>query len=104
MLACVQPQLGQRRLKVVQSLKNIFDSYSDVKNVMNSAVLDPTLYEMRNIMKSVRSYLDARSNGEMNNNMDDIEQCDEHLMQKDNAKENIRLFSKTLNKFCFSKP
>ncbi|GFV97555.1 hypothetical protein TNCV_2040631 [Trichonephila clavipes] len=38
--------------------------------------------ELINIMKRMRSYLDACSNGEMNNKMDDIEQFVDNLMLK----------------------
>ncbi|GFX39647.1 hypothetical protein TNCV_2103911 [Trichonephila clavipes] len=41
---------------------------------MTDTVPDPTSSEKRNIMKSMRSYLDAHSNGGMNYKMDDIEQ------------------------------
>ncbi|GFU75773.1 hypothetical protein TNCV_1652331 [Trichonephila clavipes] len=82
-------------LKFVQSLKNITDADSDDENEMNNAALVPISSEMRNIMKSRRSYFDAHSNGEMNNEKNDIEQFD---AKKVNAKKNIRLFSK--NK-CF---
>uniref|UniRef100_A0A8C4SC05 HTH CENPB-type domain-containing protein n=1 Tax=Erpetoichthys calabaricus TaxID=27687 RepID=A0A8C4SC05_ERPCA len=61
-------------LEFVQSSKNIIDADSDDENEMNNAAPVPTSSEMRNIMKSMRSYLDANSNGEMNNKMDDIEQ------------------------------
>ncbi|GFV35227.1 hypothetical protein TNCV_620231 [Trichonephila clavipes] len=58
----------------VQSSKNIIDADSDDKIEMNIAAPVPTSSEMRNIMKSMRNYLDAHSNSEMNNKMNDIEQ------------------------------
>ncbi|GFW74607.1 DDE-1 domain-containing protein [Trichonephila clavipes] len=61
-------------LEFVQSSKNITDADSDDENEMNNAAPVPTESEMRNIMKSMRSHLDAHSNGEMNNKMDDVEQ------------------------------
>ncbi|GFW37358.1 hypothetical protein TNCV_859651 [Trichonephila clavipes] len=60
-------------LEFVQSSKNIIDADSDVQNEMNNAASVPISCEMRNTMKSMHSYLDAHSNGEMNNKMDDIE-------------------------------
>ncbi|GFT78093.1 hypothetical protein TNCV_2820871 [Trichonephila clavipes] len=59
-------------LEFVQSSKNIIDADSDDENEMKNAVPVPILSEMRNVMKSMRSYIDAHSNGEMNNKMDEI--------------------------------
>ncbi|GFX23826.1 hypothetical protein TNCV_1788571 [Trichonephila clavipes] len=53
---------------------------SDDENKMNNAAHVPTSSEMKNAMKSFRSYLDAYSNGEMKNKMDDIEQFVDNLM------------------------
>ncbi|GFU87361.1 hypothetical protein TNCV_2716471 [Trichonephila clavipes] len=50
--------------------KNIIDSDSDDGNEMNNVAPIPTSSEMSNIMRSVRTYLDTHSNGEMNNKMD----------------------------------
>ncbi|GFT62849.1 uncharacterized protein TNCV_1606751 [Trichonephila clavipes] len=61
--------------------KNFIDADSDDENDMNNAAPVPTSSEMKHIMKTMRSYLDAHSNGEMN----DIEQFD---AEKDNAKKN----------------
>ncbi|GFV34984.1 hypothetical protein TNCV_2098111 [Trichonephila clavipes] len=63
-------------LEFVKSSKNITRIDSDDKNEINSVFPVPTSSEMRNIMKSKCSYLDAHSNGEMKNKMDDIEQFD----------------------------
>ncbi|GFV51892.1 transposable element Tcb1 transposase [Trichonephila clavipes] len=60
-------------LEFVQSSKNIIHSDSDEKKETNDAAPVPTSSEMRNIMKSMCSYLDMHSNGEMNNKMEDIE-------------------------------
>ncbi|GFU44041.1 hypothetical protein TNCV_4963531 [Trichonephila clavipes] len=54
----------------------LFPPDSDDENEMNNAAPVPTSFEMRNVMKSMHSYLDAHSNGEMNKEMDDIEQFD----------------------------
>ncbi|GFW06114.1 hypothetical protein TNCV_4479061 [Trichonephila clavipes] len=54
----------------VQSSKNIIDADSDDENEMNEAAPVPTSSEMKNVMKSMRSYLDAHYNGEMNTKMD----------------------------------
>ncbi|GFX63993.1 hypothetical protein TNCV_41691 [Trichonephila clavipes] len=69
-----------------------FDANSDEENEMNNAAPDPMSSEMRNIIKTISSYLDAHSIGEMNNKMDDIEQFD---AKQDNATKNFR-FSKNL--------
>uniref|UniRef100_A0A8C4RRF5 Tigger transposable element-derived protein 4 n=1 Tax=Erpetoichthys calabaricus TaxID=27687 RepID=A0A8C4RRF5_ERPCA len=72
---CTAPIMADKDiLEFVQSSKNIIDADSDDENEMNNAAPVPTSSEMRNIMKSMLSYLDAHSNDEMNNKMDDIEQ------------------------------
>ncbi|GFS85939.1 hypothetical protein TNCV_1219371 [Trichonephila clavipes] len=53
--------------------KNIIDADSDDENKMNNAAPVPTSSEMRKVRKSTHSCLDAHSNGEMNNKMDDID-------------------------------
>ncbi|GFV72572.1 hypothetical protein TNCV_4084721 [Trichonephila clavipes] len=63
---------GKDMLMFVQSSKNI-DVDSDHENVRNNVAPVLTLSEMRNVMKSMRSYLGVHSNGEMNNKMDNIE-------------------------------
>ncbi|GFU04348.1 hypothetical protein TNCV_864451 [Trichonephila clavipes] len=60
-------------LEVLQSLKNIIKADSVDENKMTTADPVPTSSEMRNVMKSIPTYLDEHSNGEMNNKMDDIE-------------------------------
>ncbi|GFU75463.1 hypothetical protein TNCV_2861791 [Trichonephila clavipes] len=47
-------------LELAQSSKNIIETDSDDENEMNNAAPVPTSSEMRNIMKSMRSYLDQR--------------------------------------------
>ncbi|GFW11376.1 hypothetical protein TNCV_3808961 [Trichonephila clavipes] len=51
----------------VCALKNIIDADSNDKNETNKDAPAPSSSEMRNIMKSMRSYLDSHSNGEINN-------------------------------------
>ncbi|GFX15314.1 HTH_Tnp_Tc3_2 domain-containing protein [Trichonephila clavipes] len=63
-------------LEFVQGSTNIIDADSDDENKMNNAAPVPTSSEMKNIMKRMPDYLDAHSNGEMNNKMNDIEQFD----------------------------
>ncbi|GFV98299.1 histone-lysine N-methyltransferase SETMAR [Trichonephila clavipes] len=58
---------------------------SDDENEMNNAASVPTSSEMSNVLKSMRSYLEAHSNAKRNNKMDDIEQF---VDKKDNAKIN----------------
>ncbi|GFU76977.1 hypothetical protein TNCV_4521331 [Trichonephila clavipes] len=60
-------------LEFVQSSKNIIDADSDDENEMNNAAPVPTSSEIKNIMESMRSYLDTHSNGEMKNKIDAIE-------------------------------
>ncbi|GFW71941.1 nucleic-acid-binding protein from transposon X-element [Trichonephila clavipes] len=67
-----QPMRGKKHFGVVQSSKNIIDGDSNDENEMNISAPVPTSSEMRG--KSMRSYLEAHSNGEMNNKMDDNEQ------------------------------
>ncbi|GFW90376.1 hypothetical protein TNCV_3509241 [Trichonephila clavipes] len=69
------PNFGrQRHFGDGSKLKNIVAADSDDENEMNNETPVPTSSEMQNIMKSMRSYLDAHSNGEMNNKMVDIKQ------------------------------
>ncbi|GFV64199.1 hypothetical protein TNCV_1806971 [Trichonephila clavipes] len=56
----------------VQSSENIIDVYSEDENEINNAALTPMSSEMRNIIKSMRSYLDVHSSGEISYKMDDI--------------------------------
>ncbi|GFX96459.1 hypothetical protein TNCV_1441331 [Trichonephila clavipes] len=61
-------------LEFAQSLKNIIDADLNNKNEINNVAPVHTSSKMRNIMKSMHSYLDVYSNSEMNNKMDNIEQ------------------------------
>ncbi|GFV70989.1 hypothetical protein TNCV_2355331 [Trichonephila clavipes] len=84
-------------LEFVQSSKDI-DPDSDDKNAMNNADHVPTSSEMGNVMKSMRSYLDAH-NGETKNKLDNIEQFDaKKAMQR-----KIDYFPKTINVLVFKK-
>ncbi|GFV44397.1 transposable element Tcb1 transposase [Trichonephila clavipes] len=57
---CISPIRADKDiLKFVQSSKNIIDADSDNENEMNNVTPDPTSSETRNIMKNMRSYLDA---------------------------------------------
>ncbi|GFW95577.1 hypothetical protein TNCV_1722751 [Trichonephila clavipes] len=67
-------------LEFVQSSKTIIDADSDDKNEMNNAAPGPASSELRNVMKSMCSYLDADSDDEMNNKMDEIDQYVDNLM------------------------
>ncbi|GFV29988.1 hypothetical protein TNCV_3100651 [Trichonephila clavipes] len=67
------PNYGrQRDLGLDQRSKYIIDADSEDKNKLKNAAPTPTSSEMRNIIKSMCSYLAAHSNGEMNNKMEDI--------------------------------
>ncbi|GFU14943.1 hypothetical protein TNCV_795191 [Trichonephila clavipes] len=98
---CEEDQISNRTTKKVSnaqpigtrrkgSSQNIIDADSDEENEVNNAAPVPMSSEMRNIMKSMHSYLDAHTNGEVNNKMEDIGQFD---AKKDNAKKYSRLFS-----------
>ncbi|GFV68813.1 hypothetical protein TNCV_1626061 [Trichonephila clavipes] len=64
---CTEPIVADKdTLEFFQSSKNISDADSDDENEMNDEDPVTTSSEMQNIMKSMRSYLDAHSNGEMN--------------------------------------
>ncbi|GFY00516.1 uncharacterized protein TNCV_2139131 [Trichonephila clavipes] len=65
-----------------KSPQNNINTDSDDYNEMNEAAPVTTSSEMRNIMKSMRSYLEVHPNGEMNCKMDDIEQFIDNLMLK----------------------
>ncbi|GFX61922.1 hypothetical protein TNCV_3777331 [Trichonephila clavipes] len=56
---------------------------------MNNAAPVPMSSEMRNIMKSAFSSLDAHSNGEMNNEMNDIEKFVDNWMLKMSMAESV---------------
>ncbi|GFU70353.1 SCAN domain-containing protein 3 [Trichonephila clavipes] len=63
---CTALIMAKDVLEFVQSSKNIIDADSDEENEMNNAAPDPTSSEMRSTTKSMHSYLDTHSNGEMN--------------------------------------
>ncbi|GFU91599.1 hypothetical protein TNCV_2543631 [Trichonephila clavipes] len=59
---CLCPNYGRKDiLEFAQSSKNIIDADSGDENEIS----DAAPVEMRNVMNSMRSYLDARSNGGM---------------------------------------
>ncbi|GFV46073.1 hypothetical protein TNCV_1256311 [Trichonephila clavipes] len=65
---CAAPIMADKDiLEFVQSSKNIIGTDSNEENEMNNAAPVYTSSEMRNIIKSMHSYLDAHSNGGMNN-------------------------------------
>ncbi|GFX38131.1 hypothetical protein TNCV_3837301 [Trichonephila clavipes] len=81
---------GKDILEFVQSKRNIIDANSVYEKEINYAAPVPTSSEMRSVMKNMRRDLDAHSNGEMNNKLDDIERFD---AKRDDAKKHI-LFTK----------
>ncbi|GFV73932.1 uncharacterized protein TNCV_2641961 [Trichonephila clavipes] len=83
---------GKDILQFVQSSKNFIDVDSDDESEMNNAAPVPTSSEMRNIMKSMCSYLDTNSSGEMNNKMDDIELFADNLMLKTTMQRKISAY------------
>ncbi|GFV85555.1 DDE-1 domain-containing protein [Trichonephila clavipes] len=69
-------------LEFVRSSKSIIDVDSDDESEKNNAASVPTSSRMRDVVKRIRSYLNAHSNGEMNKKIDDIEQIVDNLMLK----------------------
>ncbi|GFY12964.1 DDE-1 domain-containing protein [Trichonephila clavipes] len=91
-------------LEFVQSSKNIIDTIdTDGEKEINNAAPVPTSSEMRNIMKSMRIYLGAHSNGEMNNKMGGIEQFVDNLMLKRQLKKTSDYFPYLSKCFAFQK-
>ncbi|GFU55705.1 hypothetical protein TNCV_1650061 [Trichonephila clavipes] len=80
-------------LEFVKISTNVIDADSNDKNEMNNAAPDPMSSEMRDIMKNMLC-LDAHSNGEMNNKIDDIELFVGNLILKCKRKTS-NYFSKT---------
>ncbi|GFT94092.1 hypothetical protein TNCV_1078921 [Trichonephila clavipes] len=79
----VSPIMAEKdSLELVQSSKNTIDADSGTENEVNNAAHNHTSSEVRNTMKSMRSYLDTYSYGEMNIKMEDIEQFVNILMLK----------------------
>ncbi|GFV48351.1 hypothetical protein TNCV_2479161 [Trichonephila clavipes] len=71
---CIAPVMADKDiLEFVQTHKNIIDADSDNENEMNNVAAVPTTSEMRNIIKSMRSYLGTHCHSEMNSKMDGIE-------------------------------
>ncbi|GFV08603.1 hypothetical protein TNCV_1584161 [Trichonephila clavipes] len=67
---CIAPIMAHKDiLEFAQSSKNFIDANFDDENEMNNAapLSVPTSSETRNTMKSIHSYLDAHSDGEMCN-------------------------------------
>ncbi|GFV10529.1 DDE-1 domain-containing protein [Trichonephila clavipes] len=71
---CTALNMADKYIGFVQSSKIIIDKDSNDEDEMDNATPVPTSSEMRNIMKSIHSYLEAYFNGERNNKMIDIEQ------------------------------
>ncbi|GFU67133.1 DDE-1 domain-containing protein [Trichonephila clavipes] len=79
---CTAPIMaGKDILEFVQSSHIIGADPADERE-MNNVASVPKSSEMRNVIKSMRSYLDAYSIGEMNNKMNDIELFFDNLMIK----------------------
>ncbi|GFT26758.1 transposable element Tc3 transposase [Trichonephila clavipes] len=80
---CTAPIMTDKDImRFVQSSKNLIEVDFDYENEMNITAPVPPLSEMRNIMKCKCSYSDAHSNGELNNEMDAVEQLVDNLMRK----------------------
>ncbi|GFV33226.1 hypothetical protein TNCV_4635151 [Trichonephila clavipes] len=71
---CTSPILADKDiLEFVESSKNIIDADSNDENKINIAASISTSSKMRLFMKSISSYLDTHSNGDVNKKIDDIE-------------------------------
>jgi len=68
------------------------DSDNESENGISDAVPVPSTSEMRKIIKSMRRYLNAQSNGEMDKTMDDLEQFVDNVVLK-------RTFQKKISDF-----
>ncbi|GFU93352.1 hypothetical protein TNCV_1860821 [Trichonephila clavipes] len=75
------------------------DADSDDENQMNNASPVPRSSKMRNVMKSIHSYLEAHSNSEMNNKMDDVQQFVDNLILKKQLKEKFHIIFQKLKIF-----
>ncbi|GFU28444.1 hypothetical protein TNCV_1938321 [Trichonephila clavipes] len=94
---CTAPIIAEKDFfEFVHSSKHIVDADSDDENEIDDAAPIPTSFEMRNVMKSLHSYLDAHSKGETNNKQDDIEHVLDNLLQQHKETYPIYL-SKTQN-------
>ncbi|GFY34356.1 uncharacterized protein TNCV_2506591 [Trichonephila clavipes] len=83
-------------MEFVQRSKNSIEADSDDENEMNHATPIPASSEVKNIMKNMRSYLDAHCNGEMNNKMEDIEKgVDNTMLRKTMQRKISDYFPKT---------
>ncbi|GFX24160.1 hypothetical protein TNCV_2436531 [Trichonephila clavipes] len=70
-------------LEFVRSSKNIINVDSDSENEMNKAASVPTLFELRNVMKCILSYIEAHSNGKINSKMEaNVEKFVDNLILK----------------------
>ncbi|GFX65034.1 hypothetical protein TNCV_451721 [Trichonephila clavipes] len=81
---------------VHSSKNNIINADSDDENITNNSAPVPSSSEIRNIMKSMRSYLVTHSNGEMNNKMDGVEQVVDYLVLKRTIQRKISNYFKVL--------
>ncbi|GFW05828.1 uncharacterized protein TNCV_603001 [Trichonephila clavipes] len=67
-------------MEFVQSSKNIIDADSTDENEKNNVTPVPKSFEMKNLMKSICTYLDVLSNSEMNKKMEDIHVLKQHVL------------------------
>ncbi|GFT13009.1 uncharacterized protein TNCV_431321 [Trichonephila clavipes] len=89
-VVCTAPTMAHKDiLEFVQSSKNVIDADLNDENEMDITALGPTSSEMRNIMKSMRIYLNTYFSGEMNNKMDNIEQLVDYSMLKKTTQRKI---------------
>ncbi|GFV08883.1 hypothetical protein TNCV_3821261 [Trichonephila clavipes] len=78
---CVDPIIANKdTLEFIKSSKSIINADSNIEKEINNAIPVPTSSEMKNTMKSILCYLDAHSNGEMNNKREDIKQYAKNVM------------------------
>lgn len=92
---CTAPIMTQKEIvEIVQNPNDstYVDSDDESENGISDAVPVPSTSEMRKIIKSMRSYLNAQSNGEMDKTMDDLEQFVDNVVLK-------RTFQKKISEF-----
>lgn len=92
---CTAPIMTEKEIvEIVQNPNDstYVDSDDESENGISDAVPVPSTSEMRKIIKSMRSYLNAQSNGEMDKMMDNLEQFVDNLVLK-------RTFQKQISDF-----
>ena len=87
----------------MDALKSTTDSDDESDFGINDAVPVPSTSEMQKMIKSMRRYLDAHSNGEMNKTMDGLKQLANNMVLKKTLQKRYLIFPQKNNNFftCF---